>query len=71
MKDLPYFRVHGAVDGAFMALMFLAFGIAGAVIAVLTSVAWQLRYNMYLDGLQQDLIDKCDLNQARRNGESS
>ena len=70
MKDLPYFRVHGAVDIAFMALMFLAFGIAGAVIAVLMSVAWQLRYDRYLDGLQQDIIDKCDLAQATRNGES-
>ena len=43
MKAFPYFRVHSLVDMAFMALMFLAFGMAGAVIAALISLAWQLR----------------------------
>lgn len=71
MKNLPYFKVHGAVNIAFMVLMFLALGMAGAVIAALISVAWQLRYSRYLDGLQQDIIDKCDRAQAARNGETS
>jgi len=71
MKNLPYFRVHSLVDMAFMALMFLALGMAGAVIAALLSLAWQLRYDRYLEGLQQDLIDECNRAAAARNGESS